>query len=106
MYLGRIVEAGAAADVYAKPQHPYTAALLASSPAPTTAGRARERIVLPGDLPSPARPPSGCRFRTRCPIGPLTHPDRGICIEVAPELTPTSTGHTVACHFPGELAAL
>ena len=104
MYLGRIVEAGTANDVYTRPQHPYTVALLASSPAPSTAVRARERIVLQGDLPSPAKPPSGCRFRTRCPIGPLAHPDRQVCVEVVPELRPTATGHTVACHFPGEMA--
>jgi peptide/nickel transport system ATP-binding protein len=100
MYLGRIVETGAAEEVYARPQHPYTAALLSSSPAPTIGSRSRERIVLQGDLPSPANPPSGCRFRTRCPIGPLTHPDRQICAEVDPELTAKG----VACHFPGELA--
>jgi peptide/nickel transport system ATP-binding protein len=104
MYLGRIVETGTADEVYTKPQHPYTVALLASSPIPSTAERARERIVLQGDLPSPAKPPSGCRFRTRCPIGPLAHPDRRICIEVDPELTATAGGNLAACHFPGELA--
>ncbi|HEX6355669.1 ABC transporter ATP-binding protein [Actinophytocola sp.] len=101
MYLGRIVETGRAADVYADPQHPYTAALLSSSPVPTVGGPARERIVLRGDLPSPANPPSGCRFRTRCPIGPLANPDRTICAEVDP--VATEGDRSVACHFPGEL---
>ena len=103
MYLGRVVEYGAANDVYANPQHPYTAALLSSSPVPDPAERARERIVLRGDLPSPADPPSGCRFRTRCPIGPLMHPERSVCIDVDPQLSITSSGQRVACHFPGEL---
>ncbi|MFG1965349.1 dipeptide ABC transporter ATP-binding protein [Nonomuraea sp. NPDC049028] len=104
MYLGRIVEHGDAADVYGNPQHPYTAALLSSSPVPTVSARSRERIVLPGDLPSPANPPSGCRFRTRCPIGPLANPERTICTEVDPQLTLTATGQRAACHFAGELA--
>ncbi|MFI7062396.1 dipeptide ABC transporter ATP-binding protein [Kribbella sp. NPDC050124] len=102
MYLGRIVEAGTAAEVYGDPQHPYTVALLSSSPTPTVEERTREQIVLQGDLPSPANPPSGCRFRTRCPIGPLTHPERTICAEQDPELLPRRSHHA-ACHFPGEL---
>ncbi|GAA1077634.1 ABC transporter ATP-binding protein [Pseudonocardia alni] len=104
MYLGRIVETGPAESVYRSPQHPYTAALLSSSPVPATGAPERERIVLGGDLPSPKDPPSGCRFRTRCPIGPLTHPDRTVCAERAPELTATPGGQLAACHFPGELA--
>jgi peptide/nickel transport system ATP-binding protein len=104
MYLGRIVETGRAADVYAHPLHPYTVALLSSSPVPTVGGPTRERIVLRGDLPSPANPPSGCRFRTRCPIGPLANPDRTICAEVDPELVSTGDCRATACHFPGELA--
>ncbi len=104
MYLGAFVEYGDAEAVYNSPQHPYTAALLASSPIPDTAERTRERIVLGGDLPSPKNPPSGCRFRTRCPIGPLAHPERTICIEQPPPLAPTSTGQVAACHFAGELA--
>ncbi|MGW0200920.1 ABC transporter ATP-binding protein [Nonomuraea sp. NPDC003201] len=99
MYLGRIVEYGDAADVYGSPQHPYTAALMSSSPVPSASARTRERIVLPGDLPSPANPPSGCRFRTRCPIGPLVNPERTICAEIDPQLTLTATGQRAACHF-------
>ena len=104
MYLGSFVEMGDAEAVYNSPQHPYTAALLASSPIPDTAERNRERIVLGGDLPSPKNPPSGCRFRTRCPIGPLVHADRTICIEQPPPLVPTGTGQLAACHFAGELS--
>ncbi|GAA1649530.1 ABC transporter ATP-binding protein [Nonomuraea maheshkhaliensis] len=104
MYLGRFVEIGDAESVYTAPQHPYTAALLASSPIPDTAERTRERIVLGGDLPSPMSPPTGCRFRTRCPIGPLNHPERTVCAEQPPALTPTATGQLAACHFAGELA--
>ncbi len=103
MYLGQIVETGPAAQLYAAPLHPYTVSLLSSSPVPEV-GAKRERIVLRGDLPSPKNPPSGCRFRTRCPIGPLAHPDRTICVERAPALPADGPGgHGAACHFPGEL---
>jgi peptide/nickel transport system ATP-binding protein len=76
---------------------------MSSSPLPDTAARRRERIVLGGDLPSPKNPPSGCRFRTRCPIGPLAHPDRTICVESEPALAVTPSGQLAACHFAGEL---
>ncbi|UWZ59845.1 ATP-binding cassette domain-containing protein [Dactylosporangium aurantiacum] len=102
MYLGRIVETGPADAVYGTPRHPYTAALLASSPEPVLGAARRHRIVVGGDLPGPANPPSGCRFRTRCPIGPLHRPERTICSERDPTLDGTD-GHQVACHFPGEL---
>jgi peptide/nickel transport system ATP-binding protein len=105
MYLGRIVETGPVEAVYSTPGHPYTVALMSSSPVPDTAQRGRERIVLTGDLPSPKNPPSGCRFRTRCPIGPLANPDRQICVDSAPVLTETATGQRVACHFAGELVS-
>ncbi|WP_416958961.1 dipeptide ABC transporter ATP-binding protein [Streptomyces sp. Agncl-13] len=101
MYLGRIVEYGDVADVYGNPQHPYTAALLSSSPVANVSAPERERVVLRGELPSPANPPSGCRFRTRCPIGPLTHPERTICAESDPQLTVTAAGQRAACHFAG-----
>ncbi|WP_284740459.1 dipeptide ABC transporter ATP-binding protein [Amycolatopsis sp. RTGN1] len=104
MYLGRFVEIGDAEAVYSSPQHPYTAALLASSPVPDTGGCTRERIVLGGDLPSPKEPPSGCRFRTRCPIGPLHRPERTVCTEEEPVLSATDGGQLAACHFAGELA--
>jgi peptide/nickel transport system ATP-binding protein len=102
MYLGRIVEEGPTAQLFTAPRHPYTRALLSSSPRPRV-GAASERIVLRGDLPSPKAPPSGCRFRTRCPIGPLTHPERTVCVEESPVLATDQDGHSAACHFPGEL---
>jgi peptide/nickel transport system ATP-binding protein len=105
MYLGRIVETGPTGQLFARPRHPYTQALLSSSPQPKP-GALRERVVLTGDLPSPKDPPSGCRFRTRCPIGPLTRPDRTVCAEQSPVLVADGTGHAAACHFPGELRAV
>lgn len=106
MYLGRIVETGIASDVYANPQHPYTAALLSSTPNPDVALRDRERVILTGDLPSPAKPPTGCRFRTRCPIGPLFREGREICVNESPVLRPTDSGQSAACHFIGELTRI
>jgi len=105
MYLGRIVEIGPAREVYANPQHPYTVALLASSPDATEAQPSRERLVLRGDVPGPGNSPSGCPFRTRCPIGPLAKPERSVCVEQEPPLALSSSGQQVACHFPGELSA-
>ena len=94
MYLGKIVESGTAEDLYESPQHPYTRALLSSVPRPNPkATRARERIMLPGDVPSPMNPPSGCPFHPRCP-----HPEKDeMCGRVVPPLEEKAAGHYAAC---------
>ena len=98
MYLGRIVEIADAADIYAKPAHPYTRALLASLPIPDPQRR-RQRTPLEGDVPNPSDPPPGCAFHTRCP-----HVQE-ICKQRAPELAPLEgePSHRAACHFAEEL---
>ncbi|MEX0665808.1 MAG: ABC transporter ATP-binding protein [Acidimicrobiia bacterium] len=94
MYLGRIVEEGPADDVYRRPKHPYTEALLSAIPIPNPVRqRARERIVLEGDMPSPAAPPSGCRFHTRCPHV------LEVCRTIDPPAFVTPDGTTVFCHL-------
>jgi len=99
MYLGRIVETGPAADVYARPRHPYTVALLSAVSVPdATIERARRRTVLSGELPSPTNPPSGCAFHTRCPLRrELGDPE--ICATELPSTVTAAPGHTVSCHF-------
>jgi oligopeptide/dipeptide ABC transporter ATP-binding protein len=95
MYLGRLCEVGPVRSLYSAPLHPYTLALLNSIPSPDpTVGRRDTASVISGELPSPLDPPSGCRFRTRCPRAA----DR--CAAEVPELRELADGHLVACHFP------
>ncbi len=103
MYLGKIVEIGDVDDVYERPRHPYTQALLSAIPIPDPkTERSRKRILLTGDLPSPADPPSGCKFRTRCQkFVLLGEADQRRCIEEPPELVGKVPGddHADACHY-------
>ena len=105
MYLGRIVEWSLAADLYREPLHPYTVALLSAVPIPDPVVEAtRERIVLPGDVPSPAAPPPGCPFHTRCWLrDKLGNP--AACSSDVPALRSIRPGHLVACHFADEIRA-
>ena len=97
MYLGKVMEEGPTRSVFRAPKHPYTQALLSANPVIDPAHR-RERIVLSGEIPSPSRPPLGCRFHTRCPRAQ----DR--CRVEEPALTPAADGRRYACHFPLESA--
>ncbi|SEF18307.1 oligopeptide/dipeptide ABC transporter ATP-binding protein [Jiangella alba] len=106
MYLGRIVEAGPADAVLSAPKHPYTRTLLDAAPAfgvalddPVPADDAR----LDTEAPSPHDPPPGCRFHRRCPIGPLTRPERTICAETDPQPGAADRPHRAACHFAAEI---
>ena len=95
MYLGKLVEIGPSAALYASPAHPYTAGLLEAIPVPDPAReRAKESAVIRGELPSALNPPTGCRFRTRCPRA------QDLCAAEEPPLRPFGTGHLAACHFP------
>jgi oligopeptide transport system ATP-binding protein len=102
MYLGTIVETGTSQQLFEGPAHPYTQALISAIPLPDPRmERARERITVVGDVPSPVNPPSGCRFRTRCPkfANELTDTERTACIEQPPELIDRGQGHPAACHY-------
>jgi peptide/nickel transport system ATP-binding protein len=96
MYLGKICEIGRPDELFASPAHPYTRALLASIPLPDPAASLDHDHRLVGDLPSPLSPPSGCRFRTRCPQA------QDLCAKTEPQVTEVRPGHYVACHFPLE----
>ena len=100
MYLGKLCEVAPADALYQSPAHPYTAALLGSVPVPDPTVRPKESsAVLPGELPSPVQPPSGCRFRTRCPRA------EQVCADVEPAMRQIGDGQFAACHFPLEGAA-
>ena len=101
MYLGALVEEATSAALYAEPLHPYTRALMSAVPVPDPVVEdMRERILLTGDLPSPANPPPGCRFHTRCPWRQPT-----LCDTDRPELIELRSGHRVACHYATEIAS-
>jgi peptide/nickel transport system ATP-binding protein len=96
MYLGKLVEVGPGNDIYERPAHPYTAGLLEAIPVPNPeiAAERRDKVAVRGELPSPLDPPSGCRFRTRCPRA------QDLCARETPELRQFGPEHLAACHFP------
>jgi peptide/nickel transport system ATP-binding protein len=99
MYLGKIVELADTAELYARPQHPYTEALLSAVPRPDPRLRGSgRRHRLPDNFPDPANPPSGCFFHTRC-----QYADESSCVEQRPELRPVLDDHRAACHYAEKL---
>ena len=111
MYLGRIVEAGPAGEVLAAPRHPYTRSLLESIPVLGEPLETEVKALDDVEPPDPHHPPSGCRFHPRCPIGPLVHPGRTVCMDVDPhpavgsaQRTAPHPVHHAACHFADEVA--
>ncbi len=102
MYLGTIVEMADRDTLFERPAHPYTQALISAVPIPDPIKeRQRHRVIITGDVPSPANPPSGCRFRTRCPrfAGELSEAERQRCVDDPPALIDRGQGHPVACHY-------
>jgi peptide/nickel transport system ATP-binding protein len=98
LYLGRVMETASARDLFARPLHPYTRTLISAAPVPDpVVERSRKRVPMKGEPPSPISPPSGCRFRTRCPVA------EPICAAEEPKLVPGVAGQMVACHFPGRI---
>jgi peptide/nickel transport system ATP-binding protein len=97
MYLGKLVEVGKSSEIYARPAHPYTAGLIDAIPSPKPRQeRNKRRSAVLGELPSVVNPPSGCRFRTRCPRA------ADVCAEIEPPLIRFGEDHQAACHFPLE----
>ncbi|MCC7283896.1 MAG: ATP-binding cassette domain-containing protein [Acetobacteraceae bacterium] len=99
MYLGRMVELADAASLYRRPLHPYTRALLRAAQATDLPRGGRDTVAIEGEVPSPINPPSGCRFRTRCPFAQKT------CVDEVPPLVEVDVGHRVACHFHAQIEA-
>ncbi|HEY8301538.1 MAG TPA: oligopeptide/dipeptide ABC transporter ATP-binding protein [Jatrophihabitans sp.] len=102
MYLGKVVESATVDELFQRPAHPYTQALMSAIPLPDPRKeQERKRILLTGDVPSPVNPPSGCRFRTRCPkfANDLNNTQREWCVNVEPPLEAKFDNHTAACHF-------
>ena len=100
MYLGKLVELGTSDDIYQRHAHPYTAGLIGAIPVPDPVDRqgTARASASPASCPSPINPPSGCRFRTRCPLA------QEICAEEEPQLRSFGPGHVAACHFPLQTA--
>lgn len=105
MYLGRFVETGTAQQIYSSPNHPYTKSLLSAIPVADIDADPSKRVVLSGDMPSLANPPSGCRFRTRCPMGPAHTDGRESCIDQDPRLLDAGAARLSACHYWLDVAA-